>query len=52
MAAPCACLSEGRAHLSGSKMELVRFDGYGGRYVFRFHNLEDEDMMMANFEVV
>jgi spore coat protein A len=31
---------------------LVRFDGYRGRYVFHCHNLEHEDMMMANFEVV
>jgi spore coat protein A len=30
---------------------LVRFDGYRGRYVFHCHNLEHEDMMMANFEV-
>ncbi|MDN5763586.1 MAG: multicopper oxidase domain-containing protein [Microlunatus sp.] len=32
---------------------LVHFDGYRGKYVFRCHNLEHEDMMMmANFEVV
>jgi spore coat protein A, manganese oxidase len=31
---------------------LVRFDGYRGRYVFHCHNLEHEDMMMANFKVV
>jgi spore coat protein A, manganese oxidase len=30
----------------------VRFDGYRGKYVFHCHNLEHEDMMMANFEVV
>jgi spore coat protein A len=30
---------------------LVRFDGYRGRYVFHCHNLEHEDMMMANVEV-
>jgi len=39
---------------SGGETELlVRFDGYRGKYVFRCHNLEHEDMMMmANFEVV
>src|SRR5918994_246627 len=31
---------------------LARFDGYRGKYVFHCHNLEHEDMMMANFEVV
>jgi spore coat protein A len=31
---------------------LIRFDGFRGRYVFHCHNLEYEDMMMANFEVV
>jgi spore coat protein A, manganese oxidase len=31
---------------------LARFDGFRGRYVFHCHNLEHEDMMMANFEVV
>jgi len=32
---------------------LIRFDGFRGRYVFHWHNLEqDEDMMMANFDVV
>jgi spore coat protein A, manganese oxidase len=30
---------------------LVHFDGYRGRYVFHCHNLEYEDMMMADFEV-
>jgi len=30
----------------------VRFEGYRGKYVFHCHNLEHEDMMMANFEVV
>ncbi|MCA1737759.1 MAG: multicopper oxidase domain-containing protein [Actinobacteria bacterium] len=31
---------------------LIRFDGYRGRYAFHCHNLEHEDMIMANFEVV
>jgi spore coat protein A len=31
---------------------IARFDGYRGKYVFHCHNLEHEDMMMANFEVV
>jgi spore coat protein A len=31
---------------------VARFDGYRGKYVFHCHNLEHEDMMMANFEVV
>jgi spore coat protein A len=31
---------------------LIRFDGYRGKYVFHCHNLEHEDMMMANFEVI
>ena len=31
---------------------LARFDGFKGNYVFHCHNLEHEDMMMANFEVV
>jgi spore coat protein A, manganese oxidase len=31
---------------------IVRFSGYRGRYVFHCHNLEHEDMMIANFEVV
>jgi spore coat protein A len=30
----------------------ARFDGWPGKYVFHCHNLEHEDMMMANFEVV
>jgi spore coat protein A, manganese oxidase len=38
---------------NGGDVELlVRFDSYRGRYVFHCHNLEHEDMMMANFEVV
>ncbi len=38
---------------NGGRAEiLVRFDGYRGRYVFHCHNLEHEDMMMANFDVV
>jgi spore coat protein A len=37
---------------SGDEAEvLVRFDGYRGKYVFHCHNLEHEDMMMANFQV-
>jgi spore coat protein A len=31
---------------------IPRFGSYRGRYVFHCHNLEHEDMMMANFEVV
>src|SRR5215204_2291521 len=31
---------------------IARFDGYRDRYVFHCHNLEHEDMMMANCEVV
>jgi Multicopper oxidase len=31
---------------------IVRFDGYKGHYVFHCHNLEHEDMAMANFEVI
>jgi spore coat protein A, manganese oxidase len=31
---------------------LIRFDGYRGKYTFHCHNLEHEDMMMANFAVV
>lgn len=31
---------------------LIKFEGYRGKYVFHCHNLEHEDMMMANFEVV
>jgi spore coat protein A, manganese oxidase len=31
---------------------LARFDGYRGKYVFHCHNLEHEDMMMANLAVV
>ncbi|WP_067176666.1 multicopper oxidase family protein [Microtetraspora niveoalba] len=32
---------------------LVRFEGYGGRYMMHCHNLEHEDMaMMADIEVV
>ena len=30
----------------------ARFSGYRGKYPFHCHNLEHEDMMMANFEVV
>jgi spore coat protein A len=30
----------------------VHFSGYRGKYVFHCHNLEHEDMMMANFEVI
>jgi FtsP/CotA-like multicopper oxidase with cupredoxin domain len=38
---------------NGGDVELlIRFDGYPGKYVFHCHNLEHEDMMMANFEVV
>jgi spore coat protein A len=38
---------------SGGEAELLmKFDGYRGKYVFHCHNLEHEDMMMANFEVV
>ena len=38
---------------NGGDVELlILFDGYRGRYVFNCHNLEHEDMMMANFEVV
>jgi spore coat protein A, manganese oxidase len=38
---------------SGGETEvLIKFDGYRGKYVFHCHNLEHEDMMMANFEVV
>lgn len=31
---------------------LGRFDGYRGKYAFHCHDLEHEDMMMANFQVV
>ena len=32
---------------------IARFDGYRGRYVFHWHKLRHEDMMMmASFEVV
>jgi spore coat protein A len=31
---------------------ISRFDGYRGKYVFHCHNLEHEDMMMANFGVL
>jgi spore coat protein A len=38
---------------SGGEAEvLIKFDGYRGRYVLHCHNLEHEDMMMANFEVI
>ncbi|WP_020501501.1 multicopper oxidase family protein [Sciscionella marina] len=37
---------------SGDQAEvLLRFDSYRGKYVFHCHNLEHEDMMMANFEI-
>jgi spore coat protein A len=37
----------------GTVRVAARFDGWRGKYVFRCHNLEHEDMMMmANFEVV
>lgn len=37
---------------SGDQAEvLLHFDGYRGKYVFHCHNLEHEDMMMANFRV-
>ena len=47
-------LDRGTAAVSarGIARVLCRFDGYRGRYVFHCHNLEHEDMMMANFEVV
>lgn len=31
---------------------FIRFDGYRGKYAFHCHDLEHEDMMIANFEVV
>lgn len=32
---------------------LMRFDGYAGRYLYHYHNLEHEDQgMMRNFEIV
>ena len=31
---------------------LIRFDGYRGKYAFHCHNLEHEDIIVANFEVV
>jgi spore coat protein A, manganese oxidase len=31
---------------------IAKFDGWRGKYVFHCHNLEHEDMMMADFEVV
>jgi spore coat protein A, manganese oxidase len=38
---------------TGDDVRMVaRFGGYKGKYVFHCHNLEHEDMMMANFEVV
>jgi spore coat protein A len=37
---------------NGDRAEvLLKFDGYRGKYVFHCHNLEHEDMMMANFQV-
>jgi spore coat protein A len=39
--------------LPGQVVRVVaRFGGYRGKYVFHCHNLEHEDMMMANFRVV
>ncbi len=38
---------------SGEQAEIIaKFTGYRARYVFHCHNVEHEDMMMANLEVV
>jgi spore coat protein A len=35
----------------GEAKLLSKFDGYRSKYVFHCHNLEHEDMMLANLEV-
>ena len=40
-------------NLEGRNVRVIaKFDGWRGKYVFHCHNLEHEDMMMADFEVV